>query len=109
MIECLEENDPEFIGPDHWPPNSPVATVCDYHISGHLLEREYKTPIFSINQLKRKLRTEWDRLITGLPLALGILPQFRPRQHCIVETNGGRIEDRFSLAVGRQSDANYDY
>ena len=53
---------PDFIGPDVWPANSPNLNPVDYRIWGLIQERVYQTAIRDINDLKQRLTCVWDEL-----------------------------------------------
>ena len=41
-IQLLQQETPDFIGPDFWPPNSPDLNPVDYKIWGVLRQRVYE-------------------------------------------------------------------
>ena len=41
-VQLLQQQTPQFISPDLWPPNSPDLEVVDYRIWGWMQERVYK-------------------------------------------------------------------
>jgi len=45
-----------------WPPNSPDLNPVDYKIWGLLQERVYKTSIKDVDELRRRVAEEWDKL-----------------------------------------------
>jgi len=53
---------PEFISPLLWPPNSPDLNPVDYNEWSILQEKVYKTRITDLDDLKRRIRTEWAKL-----------------------------------------------
>ena len=54
-VQLLQQQTPEFISPDLWPPNSPDLNPVDYRIWGLMQERVYKTPVGDVSQLKQRL------------------------------------------------------
>ena len=53
---------PEFIPPNLWPPNSPDLNPVDYKIWGILQERVYKSSSKDVDELRRRIAEEWDKL-----------------------------------------------
>jgi len=45
-----------------WPPNSPDLNPVDYKIWGLLQERDYKTSIKDVDELRCRIADEWDKL-----------------------------------------------
>ena len=41
-VQLLQQETPQFISPDLWPPNSPDLNPVDYRIWGWMQERMYK-------------------------------------------------------------------
>ena len=64
-VQLLQQEMPEFIAPDLWPPNSPdlnpVDTV-DYRVWGLMQERVYKTAVRDTADLKRRLIDTWSSI-----------------------------------------------
>ena len=63
-VELLKVETPDFIPPYLWPPNSPDLNPVDYKIwgVGLLQERVYKTSIKDVDELRRRIAEEWDKL-----------------------------------------------
>ena len=61
-VEPLKVKTPDFIPPNLWPPNCPDLNPVDYKIWGLLQERVYKTSIKDVNELRRRIAEEWDKL-----------------------------------------------
>ena len=61
-VEFLKVEMPDFIPPNLWPPNSPDLNTVDYKICGVLQERVYKTSIKDVDELRRRIAEEWDKL-----------------------------------------------
>jgi len=57
-----QEDEPGFISPDLWPPNSPDLNPVDYRIWGLMQERVYKTAVPDVSQLKQRLVDTWSSL-----------------------------------------------
>jgi len=62
-VQLLQQDTPEFIAPDLWPPNSPVLNPVDYRFWGLMQERVYKTSMRDIAELKQHLIETWS----GIP------------------------------------------
>jgi len=61
-VKLLKVETPDFIPPNLWPPNSPDLNPVDNKIWGVLQERVYKTSIKDIDELRRRIAEEWDKL-----------------------------------------------
>jgi len=61
-VELLKVETPDFIPPNLWPPNSPNLNPVDYKIWGILQERVYKTSSKDVDELRRRIAEEWDKL-----------------------------------------------
>jgi len=61
----------DFIPPALWPPNSPDLNPVDYTVWSVLQERVYRTKISDVDELKRRIISEWAALSrTLLPVLL---------------------------------------
>ena len=58
----LKVETPDFIPPNFWPPNSPDLNPVDYKIWGMQEKRVYKTSIKDVDELRRRIAEEWDKL-----------------------------------------------
>ena len=58
-VQLLQQETPQFISPDLWPPNSPDLNPVDYRVWGWMQERVYKTPVRDTNDLKQRLIDTW--------------------------------------------------
>jgi len=61
-VELLKVEMPDFIPPNLWPPNRPDLNPVDYKIWGVLQEWVYKTSIMDVDELRRRIAEEWDKL-----------------------------------------------
>jgi len=61
-VELLKVETPDFIPPNLWPPNSPDLNPVDYKIWGILQERVYKISSKDVDELRRRIAGEWDKL-----------------------------------------------
>jgi len=61
-VALLDQQTPEFIPPALWPPNSPDLNSVDYTVWGVLQKRVYRTKISDVDELKRRINSEWAAL-----------------------------------------------
>jgi len=61
-IKQLQQETPDFIGPDLWPPNSPDLNLVDYNVWGVMQQRVYECRMNSVNELKLRLIDVWNSL-----------------------------------------------
>ena len=59
-VKLLQQEMPEFIAPDLWPPNSPDLNPVDYRVWGLIQERVYKTAVRDTADFKRRLIETWS-------------------------------------------------
>ena len=73
-----------------WPHNSPDLNPVDYKIWGVLQERVYKTSIKDVDELRRRIAEEWDKLEQRIiDKAVG---EWRKRLRACVAACGGQFE-----------------
>ena len=91
-VELLKVNTPDFIPPNLWPPNSPDLNPVDYKIWDVLQERVYKTSIKDVDELRRRIAEEWDKLDQRIiDKAVG---EWRKRLRACVAAGGGQFEHK---------------
>ena len=61
-MELLKVKTPDFVPRNLWPSNSPDLNTVDYKIWDLLQERVYKTSIKDVDELRRRIAEEWDKL-----------------------------------------------
>ena len=61
-IALLDQETPDFIPPALWPPNSLDLNPVDYTVRSVLQERVYRTKISDVDELKRRINSEWAAL-----------------------------------------------
>jgi len=61
-VALLDQETPDFIPPALWPPNSPDLNPVDYTVRSVLQERVYRTKISNVDELKRRISSEWTAL-----------------------------------------------
>ena len=91
-VELLKVETPYFIPPNLWPPNSPNLNTVDYKIWGILHERVYKTSSKDVDELRRRIAEEWDKLDQRIiDKAVG---EWRKRLQACVAAGGGHFEHK---------------
>ena len=90
-VTYLQQEVPEFIEPQNWPPNSPDMNPVDYSIWENLSHKVYhKQKIRDVDHLKEVIVEQWGN-ITQREIDASIA-QFRPRLQKVVEVRGKHIE-----------------
>jgi DDE superfamily endonuclease len=90
--QWIEQNSPDFIKKDEWPPNSPDLNPLDYHVWGAMLEKyhAFKPKPNNKAELKTVLQVIWDDMpqesIDRAVLA------FRKRLQACIRAGGGHFE-----------------
>jgi len=59
-IQLLQQETPDFIGPDLWPPNSLDLNPADYKIWGVMQQLVYERRMNNVDELKQCLIAVWD-------------------------------------------------
>jgi len=91
-VELLKVETPDFIPPNLWLPNSPDLNPVDYKIWGILQERVYKTSSKDVDEPRRRIVDEWDKLDQRIiDKAVG---EWRKRLQAYVAVGGGHFEHR---------------
>ena len=92
--EWLEENSPDFIKKDEWPPNSPDLNPLDFHVWGVMLHKyqAYVPKPTTTSELKTVLENIWSDL-PQLSIEKAILA-FRKRLQSCIKADGGHFEHR---------------
>jgi len=62
----LQQETPQFISPDLWPPNGPDLNPVDYRIWGWMQEHVYKMPVHDTDDLKRRLIDTWASITQSI-------------------------------------------
>src|SRR6218665_1166917 len=89
-VELLKKESPDFIPPNHWPPNSPDLNPVDYKIWEIMQDKVYRTKIRDIEKLHQRIVHAWeefDQLV--IDAAIG---QWHTRLQACVEAEGGHFE-----------------
>jgi len=61
-IKQLQQETPDFIGPDLWPQNSPDRNLVDYKVWGVMQQRVYECHMNSVDELNQRLNEVWNSL-----------------------------------------------
>ena len=95
-VEFLLQNVPNFIESSVWPPSSPDLNHVDYAVWGALQQAVYRypNPIVSLNDLKDRVRTCWDKL--DQEMVSKAIDQCWPRLQAVVQVHGGHIQQLFT-------------
>lgn len=89
-VKLLERETPDYIPPTLWPPNSPDLNPVDYKIWGVLQERVYREKVTNIDELKKRIAEEWDKL--DQRIIDNAVKQWRSRLRACVAAGGGHFE-----------------
>jgi len=90
IIQLLQRETPDFIGPDLWLPNSPDLNPVDYKIWGIMQQQVYESRINSIDELKQRLHDVWHGVQQHIiDLAVN---QWRQRLTACVSAHGRHFE-----------------
>jgi len=60
-LQLLQQETPEFIAPDLWPPNSPDLNPVNYSLGSHA-GTSYKTAVCDTADLKQRLIETWSSI-----------------------------------------------
>jgi len=89
-VALLDQETPDFIPPALWPPNSPDLNPVDYTVWSVLQERVYRTKISDVDELKRRINSEWAALShVVIEHAVG---EWRQRLRACVRAGGEHFE-----------------
>ena len=73
-------------------PTPPLLNPVDYKIRGILQERVYKTSIKDVDELRRRLAEEWDKL--DQRIIIKAVGEWRKRRRACVAAGGGQFEHK---------------
>jgi len=80
-----------FIEPHMWPPNSPDINPVDYAIwSAHQLRVYHQRQFKTVEELKRAIVTEWQKL--SQRFIDNSVNEWRRRLEAVIKNGGGHIE-----------------
>ena len=94
--DWLQQNCPDFIRKDEWPPNLPDVNPLDFCIWGLMLDKYEKCSPkpTKICELKAVLKTIWDELPQNI-IQKAVL-SFRKRLRACIRSEGGHFEHLLS-------------
>jgi len=61
-MKQLQQETPDFTGPDLWPPNSPGLNLMDYKVWGVMQQTVYECRMNGVDELKLRLIEVWNSL-----------------------------------------------
>jgi len=61
-MKQLQQETPDLIGLDLWPPNSPDLNLVDYKLWGVMQQKVYECRMNSVDELKQRLIEVWNSL-----------------------------------------------
>jgi len=85
-----ESRDARLIPANLWLPKSPDLNPVDYKIWGLLEEQVYKTSIKDVDELRRRIAEEWDKL--DQRIIIKAVAEWRKRLRASVAAGGGQFE-----------------
>jgi len=89
-VALLGQEMPDFIPSAVWPPNSPDLNPVDHTIWSVVQERVYRTKISDVDELKRRINSEWAALSHAVTeRAVG---EWRQRLRACICAEGGHFE-----------------
>jgi len=89
-MKLLQQETPNFIGPDLWPPNSPDMNPVDYKVWGVMQQRVYECRVNSVNELKLRLVEVWKGLQQNVIDAA--INEWKKRLRACVRADGQHFE-----------------
>ena len=94
-VQLLQQETPEFIAPDLWPPNCPDLNPVDYRVWGLMQERVYKTAVRDTADLTRRLIETWS----SIPQTVidEAIDEWGLRQRACVNAKGRHFEHSLTL------------
>ena len=91
-VELLKVETPDIIPPNLWSPSSPDLNPVDYKIWGILQERVYKTSGKDVDELRRRIAEEWDKL--DQRIIDKTVGEWRKRLQARVAAGGGHFKHK---------------
>jgi len=89
-IKQLQQETPDFIGPNPWPPSSPNLDLVDYKVWGVMHQRVYEYRMNSVDELKLRLIDVWNSLQQNVIHTA--INEWRKRLRACVHANGQHFE-----------------
>jgi len=89
-VALLKREVPAFIAPNLWPPNSPDLNPVDYKVWGTMQDRDYRTKVRDVDDLKQRLIDVRDSLKQSV--IDDTISQWRSQLRACVRAKGGHFE-----------------
>ena len=89
--EWCEENLPDFIPKDEWPPSSPDLNPLDFFVWGYMLQNLKTKKIHSLDSFKKAIMKIWDEI--PMSHIRAACDSFFKRLELVRSNNGGTIEN----------------
>jgi len=89
-IKQLQQETPDFIGPDPWPQNNPDLNLVDYSVWGVMQQRVYECCMNSVDELKQRLIDAWNSLQQNVIVAA--INDWREQLRACVRADGQHFE-----------------
>jgi len=100
-IKHLQQEMPDFIGPDLWPPNSPDLNLVNYKVWGGMQQRVHECPMNSVDELKLRLIDVWNSLQQNVIDAA--INEWRKRLRACVHADGQHFGQLLRVLVTNKS------
>ena len=88
-IQLLQQETPDFIGPDLWPPNSLDLNPVDYKIWGVMQQRVYERRMNNVDELKQRLIAVWGGMQQNV--IDSAVDEWRKRLRACVRAEGSTV------------------
>ena len=100
-IKQLQQETPDFIIPDLWPPNSPDLNLVDYKLLGVMQQRVYECRMNRVDELKLRLIDVWNTLQQNVIDAA--INDWRKQMRACVHADGQHFEHLLRVRVTNKS------
>jgi len=94
-VQLLQQETPELILPDLWPPNSPDLNPVDHRVWGLMQERVYKTAVRDTADFKRRLIETWSNILQTV--IYEAIAEWGLRLRACVKVKGRHFEHSLTL------------
>ena len=100
-IKVLQQETPDFISPDLWPPDSPDLNLVDYKVWGVMQQKVHECRMNSVNELKLCLIDVWNSLQQNVIDAA--INEWRKQLRACVHADGQYFEHLLRARVTNKS------
>jgi len=100
-IKQLQQETPDFIIPDLWPPNSPDLNLVDYKLLGVMQQRVCECRMNRVDELKLRLIDVWNTLQQNVIDAA--INDWRKQMRACVHADGQHFEHLLRVRVTNKS------